>query len=193
MTDSLEQGYVSIVQLAEIQSQIDQLNKEKKEFLISREINLPNNILNYRKKNIIKKNNLKSDLKKSNTFVKKLRSINSEGIQQCIRDVETLNLSLFISEIVSSIVATTYKPIDTSNMVKLCISLHQFYEEFNEQLINNLKQVLLQPFSEDDAELGKRRRIQIRFLVELYQVGMFVEEEYFIQLLRNLLGKPFKM
>ena len=179
--------------LIEVQSQIDQLNNEKKEFIQNREINLPSNIVNYRKKIQSKKNMLKSDLKKSNTFVKKLRSINSEGIQQCIRDVETLNLSLFISEIVNSIVATTYKPIDTSNMVKLCVILHQFYEEFNDQLISSLKQVLLQPFSEDDAELGKRRRIQIRFLVEIYQSGLFFDDEYFIQLLRNLLGKPFKM
>ena len=104
-----------------------------------------------------------------------------------------MNLSLFITEIVSAIVATTYKPIDTSNMVKLCVSLHQIYEEFNDHLGSNLKQALLLSISEDDTEASKRKRIQIRFIVELFQVGLFADDEFFVHLLRNLLGKlPLK-
>ena len=39
----------------------------------------------------------------------KIRSINVEGLQQCIRDSESLNLTLYISEIVAAIVETNYK------------------------------------------------------------------------------------
>lgn len=175
------------------QEELQSLKAEVVEFTSFRSSNLPASMVAYRKKNQSKKASLKSDLKKSNTFVKKLRSINSEGILQCIRDVDTLNLSLFITEIVNAIIATTFKPIDTSNMVKLCVSLHQIYEEFNDHLVTNLKQALLLPISEDDTEASKRKRIQIRFVVELFQVGLFADDEFFIHLLRNLLGKlPLK-
>ena len=121
---------------------------------------------------------------------KKLKMINSEGIQQCLRDVEAINLSLFISEIVTAIVATTFKALETSNMVKLCIALHQKYEEFADSLNEKLKHSLLSPPSEDDPDAGKKKRIQIRFLIELYQTGVFYEDDFFRLLLRNLLGKP---
>lgn len=181
------------MEMSKEHEELQSLKAEVAEFTSLRSSNLPASMIAYRKKNQSKKASLKSDLKKSNTFVKKLRSINSEGILQCIRDVDTLNLSLFITEIVNAIIATTFKPIDTSNMVKLCISLHQIYEEFIDHLVTNLKQALLLPISEDDTEASKRKRIQIRFVVELFQVGLFADDEFFIHLLRNLLGKlPLK-
>ena len=90
-------------------SLIDELAKERDELIRFRESNLPVNVKKCYKDFENNKRSLKSDLKKSNAFVKKLKNINSEGIIQCIRDIETLNLSLFISEIVSAIVSTTYK------------------------------------------------------------------------------------
>jgi hypothetical protein len=169
-------------------SLIDQLQKEKEVATDSRRRNLPKNVPNSRgafANNI----NVKSDLKKSNTFVKKIKSINAEGIQQCIRDADTLNLNLFISEIVNAILATSYKATDVTYVIKLCISLHQKYEEFTEPLITGLKTSLLSPTSEEDAEAGKKKRIQIRLVIELYQAGLFNDDEFFAQLLRILLGK----
>lgn len=173
----------------ELLSQIDAFQREKDNLINARLVNLPQNIATYRKQNEKSKQLLKSDLKKSNAFVKKLKLINTDGIQQCIKDTESLNLTLFVSEIVNGIVATTYKATDVSHMVKLCICLHQKYEEFGEPLITGVKQAIIAPPSEDDQEAGKRKRIQIRFIVELYQVGFFSEDEYFVRLLKNLLGK----
>lgn len=133
---------------------------------------------------------VKSDVKKSTAFVKKLKNITTEVIQQCIRDMEVLNLSLYISEIVNSILSISFKATDCTNMVKLCQSLHQKYEEFTEPLVQGLKQALLSISNEDqDVENNKRKRIQIRFMIELFQVGLFTEEEFFMQLMRQLLGK----
>ena len=65
--------------------QIENLEKEKAEFLKARQANLPKFVIEKREKHV--KAKLKSDLKKSNAYVKKLKqTINSEGIQQCIRD-----------------------------------------------------------------------------------------------------------
>lgn len=143
-------------------SQIETLEAERAELLKVRQINSLQAVQETRKKHESNKGQLKSDLKKSNALVKKLKiAINSEGIQQCIRDVDTLNLYLFISEIVNSIVATTYKATETSNMVKFCACLHQRYPEFTRPLVNGLKHALLSPPAEDDNEAGKRRRIQV--------------------------------
>lgn len=171
-------------------TQLEALQKEKEELLNNRATNLPKSVITIRAKNEERKKNLKSDLKKSNAFVKKLKSINSEGIQQCIRDCDAINLTQFISEITNAIVATTFKATDCNNMVKLCVCLHQKYEQFTDPLVSGIKASLLSPPAENDNESGKRKRIQIRFLIELFQAGMFIEEEFFVTLLRNLIGKP---
>lgn len=173
----------------DLQAQLDTLKRERDELITGRTPNLPQNIAAFRKQNEKLKAQLKSDLKKSNTFVKKLKTITSEGIVQCIRDTESVNLNLFVSEIVNAVVATTYKATDVPGMVKLCVCMHQKYEEFCEPLLLGLKQALITPPAEDDPEAGKRKRIQIRFMVELYQAGLLAEDEYFIRLLKNLLGK----
>ena len=45
--------------------------------------------------------------------------------------------------------------------------------------------------SEEDKEYGKKKRIAIRFAIELFQNGVWPDSsvEYFTELLRSLLGK----
>jgi hypothetical protein len=186
MADTFEKEFEAQIEALAI---VDAMQRERDSILSARRANLTEGIAALRKQNASKKQMLKSDLKKSNAFVKKLRSINSEGIQQCARDCETLNLTLFISEIVNAIVATTYKAVDASNMVRLCVCIHHKYEEFCGPLVSGLKLALLSPPAEDDPDAGKRKRIMIRFLTELYAAGLFDEERFFLQLLKNLLGR----
>jgi hypothetical protein len=174
----------------EVFSKIDVFQKEKEEMMKLRRVNMPIPVQIPRKEHEANKKQLKSDLKKSNTYVKKLRAINTEGILQCVRETETLNLNLFISEIVGGILAIGFKATDVGSMVKLCACLHQRYEEFTEPLVTGLKMALMNPPADDDNEAGKRKRIQIRFLIELYQAGIFLEEDFFCVLLRSLVGKP---
>lgn len=131
---------------------------------------------------------LKSDLKKTTAFVKKIRVITSEGLLQCIRDVQTLNLTLYISEIVSAVVETNFKATDVPNVIKLCNELHLRYADFSTPLLTGLKESLLSP-PDDDSASDKRKRIQIRMIVELFQIGIFLEENFFSALLKDLTGK----
>lgn len=176
----------------EVFAQIDAIKNEKEEMMKLRKTNMPVPVQIPRKEHEANKKQLKSDLKKSNAFVKRLRAITGDAIQQCIKEVEQLNLSLFITEIVTGIVATAFKATDVGNMVKLCICLHQRYEEFTEPLVSGMRSALISPPAEDDQEAGKRKRIQIRFVIELYQVGIFLDEDFLVQLLRILVGKPKK-
>lgn len=130
---------------------------------------------------------LKSDLKKTTAFVKKVRAITPESLQQCLRDTETLNLTLYLSEIVAALLEAKFKFNEVPGIVKLCTQLHLLYEDFTNPLISGLKESLLQ----HDGD-GKRKRIQIRFLIELYQVGIFTEDSFFRQLIRYIIGKPTK-
>jgi regulator of nonsense transcripts 2 len=170
-------------------SAIEELKKEKDELIAQRTSNSAATAQVSRKAHEANKKNLKSDLKKTTAFVKKIRSINTEGLQQCIRDVETLNLNLYISEIVGAIVETAYKATDVPSMVKLCISLHKRYDEFTTPLLAGLRTALMAVPAEDDKDAGKRKRIQIRFVIELFQVGICTDESFFADLLRSLVGK----
>lgn len=133
---------------------------------------------------------MKSDLKKATAFVRKIRQITNEGLSQCIREIETLNLYLYVSEIVGAIVDTTFKSTDVPNIVSLCVCFHKRYEEFTKPLRQGLRQSLLAPSpNEDDKEFGLKRRIQIRFAIELYQVGILLDDNFFCDLLKHLLGR----
>eukprot|EP01035_Chromulina_nebulosa_P024460 gene24460-31851_t len=178
----------------EVLAQIDALRKERSDLLTTRQANLPGSpalkAARLEHENS-KKQALKSDLKKSNAFVKRLKAITTDGIQQCLRETESLNLSLFISEIVAAILSVPFKATDVSIMVKLAVILHRRYEEFCDGLCAGIKSSLLGPLPslEEDPDAGKKKRIQIRFVIELYQAGLFTDEEFFCQLLRNILGK----
>jgi regulator of nonsense transcripts 2 len=150
-----------------------------------RETNTPPALKGVREGHEKNRGNLKSDLKKCTTFVKKIRTITPEGLAQCVREVGTLNMSLYLEEIVAAIVESNFKSTDVPPLVKLCVQLHQMYSEFTPPLLGGLREALL----EVGEENGKRRRIQLRFLVELFQAGVARDEEFFLQLLRHLLGK----
>lgn len=185
MAESFERSFEEQLEALAI---IDQWQAEKNTILENRSINSPANIAKLRD-SFRNNRNVKSDVKKSSAFVKKIRTITADGIQQCIRDTDTLNLTQYLSEIVDAILATTYKAAELSYVVKLVVSLHQKYDEFTEPLITGLKNILLSVPSEDDVEGAKRKRLNIRFAIELHQQGILLEDELFCQLMRNLLGK----
>ena len=121
-------------------------------------------------------------------------------MQQCIRDADILNLTLYSSEIVGAVLETTFKATDVPLVVQFSAVMHRRYEEYTTGLIGGLRSSLLAtstvaPSSsaaaggEDDKELGKKKRIQIRFAIELFQAGVWEDEAFFLELLRLLLGK----
>ena len=162
---------------------LDGLRKEIESIVATREENSLINAQSARSN----RGKLKSDLKKTTAFVKKIRALTPESLQQCIRDIETLNLTLYISEIIAALLESKFKVNEVPGIVKLCSHLHLRYEDFTGPLLSGLKESLLQLDSD-----GKRKRIQIRFVIELYQVGIFTEESFFRQLIRFITGKPTK-
>ena len=181
---------------ADMEEQLDALSalkviKQEKEVLFAeRSLNLPANIAKRRKE--IKEldgSKMKSDLKKSTAFVKKIKAINAEGLQQCIRDAECLNLNLYISEIVAALLEINFKATDVSSIVKLCLNLHCRYEDFTSPLLTAIRESVLRPLVPNNEDIIRQKRLQLRLLIEFYQYGLFNDADFFVNLLRNILGK----
>jgi regulator of nonsense transcripts 2 len=128
-------------------------------------------------------------LKKSTAFVKKLRVVAPDGLLGCIRDTDAINLTLYISEIVKALLETNFKATDVAVIVRLCGCLHRRYEEFTAPLVTGIKESLLGPDNSSDKEEIKKKRIQLRLAMDLFEVGVFTEEEFMIRLLRRITCK----
>jgi len=185
LLEELEAQLEGLQLLEDLKKEINSAVEQRKSFSSA-------NIPALRLANETSKSNLKSDVKKASAFVKKIRSITSEGLQQCIRDTESLNLTLYISEIVSALLETNYKPNDVPAIIRLCISLHHRYDDFTQPLLNGLQECLLQPFNEDEKDAGRKKRIQIRLIVELFEAGIYENSDFFLVLLRSLVGRGTK-
>jgi len=186
---------------AELEAEVDALaslqglKQEREAMIAERNFHLPINMAKRRKE--IKDRDgskMKSDLKKSTAFVKKVKAINAEGLQQCIRDTETLNLNQYISEIVAALLEMKFKPGDVPSVVKLCVNLHERYDEFNSLLITGLRESVMKPLAAGNSsdDVARARRLQMRLLIEFYQIGVINNEELFCTMLRNIIGKDRK-
>lgn len=169
--------------------QIEQLKNDRDEYLKLKLLNSPASVSISRKEHENNKKNLKSDLKKTTAFVKKIKTITAEGLQQCIREVEQLNLTLYVSEIVSAILETTYKPSDIPALIILCVCLHRRYEEFTQPFLLGIRTFLISQNVDEDPKFGQKKRICIRLIIELFKEGVVINENYFVELLKSLLGK----
>ena len=137
---------------------------------------------------------LKSDLKKSTAFVKRIRAITTEGVTQCIRELDSLNLNRHIEEIVMGLVETKFKATEVPVVLQLASALHTRYEDFTQPFISGLKDSLLSRNEsnndqQDDKDVSKRKRIQLRLMIELYQLGIHEESRFFFRYLNVLLGR----
>jgi hypothetical protein len=167
---------------------LNQFHEYKKEILLffeNRSQYLPMNLSSLRLKYSL--HSLKSDLKKSTAFIKKIKLMTTEGLNQCLREIQTLNLTLYISEIISSLIETNIKPNDVCQVMLLCVELFLRYDDFILPFLTALKESIVSR----EEETLKRKRIHIRILMELYQLGLFTEDNFFIVLMKDLTGKSF--
>ena len=153
-----------------------------------RALNFPSGVQKFRAEHQENKKQLKSDLKKGTAYAKKISAFTVDGLQQCIKDVDVLNLTPYISEIVDAILVVDFKITDVPAVVGLCVSLHRRYEDFTPPLIRGIRDALMSD-TEGQPDANKKKRIQLRFFIELFQSGLHCDEEFFCQYVRKLLGK----
>lgn len=163
-----------------IQSQLENVKKDRIVKLELRNANSVKNIENIRNANV----KLKSDLKRSTAFVKKLKGINENNINALYKDALELNLSRYCSEIVLAISEMHFKTSELIGVLKMVSSLHQRYADFAPDLMEHLLIV----FKTEKGNAVKKR-MTLRFLADLYLVGILDDGEVLVCILNNVLDR----
>jgi regulator of nonsense transcripts 2 len=153
-------------------SQIETLKKEKEALLELRASNFPSGVQKFRIDHENNKKQLKSDLKKGTSFSKKIRVTTADNLQQCLKDIDSLNLTNYISEIVAAILDVGFKNTEIQMIVNISIGLHRRYEEFTSLLVSSIRDFLLQDL--DDKESDKKKRSFTLFHIYLFRLYIFL-------------------
>ncbi len=118
---------------------------------------------------------LKSDIKKSSAFVKKLKLLTENSADALMKDVKEINLTRYVSECVASLVEAPLKMVDLPAAVRVISLLHQRYAEFSSLLIQTLVTTFDASYGTDDKSKLVKRRILLRLLSELYLAGVITD------------------
>ncbi|KAB0792609.1 hypothetical protein PPYR_14568 [Photinus pyralis] len=128
---------------------------------------------------------LDSNFKKNTAFVKKIKSFTCSQLESYLKDMSSLNLTKYISEIAAAIVDAKLKMTDIPAALKLCSILHQQYAEFSQHLFENWQKALSLKVGDKIANPSKLR-VDLRFYAELVSVALFTNKNAFT-LLGNIL------
>lgn len=115
---------------------------------------------------------LDSSLKKNTTFVKKLKQFTTAQLDTLIKDMSTLNLSKYISEVSQALVEAKIKMTDVTAVVALSSHLHQIYGEFSQHFFENWQKLLTIKQGEK-VQNASKLRVDVRLYCELLSVGIF--------------------
>eukprot|EP00871_Galdieria_phlegrea_P003127 jgi/Galph1/3815/GphlegSOOS_G2482.1 len=111
---------------------------------------------------------LESSLKKCTAFVRKLKSISKDTKETLLSEIETLNLSMYISEVSSAICEAKFRVSNVPTVVEVCSAIYRRYPEFVDLFVDYFSRVLSQPNSID----WNARRSLFHLLVELCCVNI---------------------
>lgn len=153
---------------AETNEKFEKFNEEKKRRANLRQMRMLNMAPKRPDANEFKK--LDSSIKKTTALRRKLVKITSENEDQLLKEMTTLNLTRYINEIVTAILATPLRIIDVPSAVKICSLLHQMYTDFSSEFLPALRKMVLPANKQDDLQ---RKRSALRLLIELFVCGMF--------------------
>lgn len=119
---------------------------------------------------------LDSSLKRNTTFVKKLKNFSAAQLDVLSKDMATLNLTKYVSEVASALVDAKLKMTDVPAALKACSFLHQTYSEFSTHLFENWQKVLSLKVS-DKVSNPSKLRVDLRFYAELINAGIFTHKQ----------------
>lgn len=155
---------------AELQRYIEELSEKIKQKLELREKNLSRQLPpeSYFTK-------LDSSLKKNTAFVKKLKQFTASQLDSLLKDMQSLNLSKYISEVSQAIVEAKLKMADVPAVVTLSSHLHQIYGEFSQHFFDNWQKLLTIKHGER-VQNASKLRVDVRLYCELLSAGIFTNK-----------------
>lgn len=115
---------------------------------------------------------LDSSLKKNTAFVKKLKQFTAAQLDSLLKDMASLNLTKYISEVSVAIVEAKLKMSDVPAVIILSSQLHQIYAEFSQHFFEAWQKVLtIKPG--DKVQNASKLRVDLRLYCEILSVGIF--------------------
>lgn len=144
-------------------------------------------------KRTISLKNLDSNIKRNTSFIKKLKEkLGEEQKEALCQELQLLNLSRYVSEVVNAIAEAKLKPSDTGAAVKICSLLHQRYADFTLSLIPALTKHFApqKPATLTEQERNAifvRKRSSLRLLGELYLIGIYNDADVIFKILQELI------
>lgn len=120
---------------------------------------------------------LDSSLKKCTGFLRKIRfsGVTEESTPGLCSEAQQLNLSRYISEVVSAIAESKLRSNDTEHVITLCCQLYRRYDDFISQLIPALSNVITSSSASGATRDLSVRKASMRLLVEIFVLGMFLD------------------
>lgn len=115
---------------------------------------------------------LDSSLKKNTAFVKKLKQFTAAQLDSLLKDMSSLNLTKYISEVAQALVEAKLKMTDVSAVITLSSQLHQVYGEFSQHFLENWQKVLTIKNGEK-VQNASKLRVDLRLYCEILSVGIF--------------------
>lgn len=83
-----------------------------------------------------------SSIKKNTAFVRKLKNFTEAQKESILKDINTLNLTKYISEVANAIVEAKLKMTDIASILQVCVVLHEKYADFSSQILEAWQKVL---------------------------------------------------
>ncbi|XP_026677230.1 regulator of nonsense transcripts 2-like [Diaphorina citri] len=120
--------------------------------------------------------NLKSNLKRNNVFIKKLKQFSSEQLETALKDINNLNLSKYLSEIIEALIHCKLKVSDISAAVKVSSELHLIYSDFASDYLEYWKKYL--DLYENSPVFNRHKyKVDLILFCELIISGIFHNKE----------------
>lgn len=122
----------------------------------------------------VPKGKLDSSLKKNTAFIKKIKvSLNAESYANVLKDIETLSLEKYLSEVLTSLQESILKVSKSDDIVAAVRVVSLLHQRFPGQLTSPLLSLLVNAVVEKDLnEPISRVRNALKLLFEMFLVGL---------------------
>lgn len=126
-----------------------------------------------------------SSLKKNTAFIRKLKNFPPLQLDLLIKDMNTLNLTKYLSEVVSALTEIKLKMTEIDAMIILCTKLNTTYSDFSKIFFEQWQKILNIKKDDKIANMSKFR-VDLRLFSEITSAGIVPQKEGLI-LLGNIL------
>jgi hypothetical protein len=134
--------------------------------------------------------------------VKKFSKITDDNLKELLQDVEKMNFSKVLEEVIKAIIEAKFEFKDVNSMILVISEFNQIYEGFGQKFMESLKKAIndhndtlakTSAKNEDDEEKRQQRKKALyRLYIEAYIYGIFNDFNTIKELLQSMLKKEQK-